>query len=352
MAIDANKILTTENAADSTATIFLYGIIGSSWTDEDSITDIDFLKTLNDFAAKYTRIDIRGNCVGGSMKHGLAIITAIQTAQAKGIDLHIWNDGIMASMAADIFMAVKGKENRHAAVNSCLMVHNSMDSIYGNAKYLRDNVERVAKKLDQLTEGTISIMAQATGMTEEEVKAKYYADYEDHFLTAKEMLEIGLIEKIEDYASENVPTEPQKMGLQGLFSWFSANKKAAEPTHILDNAQNQEEEMTTEQMEQLAELVAAKMKPADTTQEPQKSAESEPQTPDYAAIIADAVKTAVEPLNAKIEELKVQKSGASTIKTQGDVGNDPNSLDAMKAAFEASQDEYAKAQLPFQRSTY
>lgn len=184
----------TDTQNDQYPTMFLYGYIGQKadpyWGEdpEEDITDLAVVKTIKELEAKYSRINIRINSPGGSVMHGDPIITAIRASKAE---IHTYNDGIAASMAADIW--VSGKY-RHAPSNSKTMIHCTLSGALGNARTMRS----CAEMLDTFDETAIMCFSEASGMSEAEVKKQFY-DYQDHWLTAKDLLKYGLITEIESY---------------------------------------------------------------------------------------------------------------------------------------------------------
>lgn len=184
----------TDTQNDQYPTIFLYGFIGQKadpyWGEdpEEDITDLAVVKAIKELEAKYSRINVRINSPGGSVMHGDPIITALKSSKAE---IHTYNDGIAASMAADIWVAGKF---RHASANAKTMIHCTSTFERGNAQTLR----QAAEMLDKFDEAAIICFAQAAGMSEDEVKKQYY-DYRDHWLTARDLQKLGLITEIEDY---------------------------------------------------------------------------------------------------------------------------------------------------------
>jgi len=129
------KVVTTENGG--IPEILLYGIIGQErWWEEDksaSITDIEFVKTLRKLEEKHDKINLRINSPGGSMYHGNAIISAIISSKAE---ITGYNDGLCASMAADIWIAC---HKREMPDHTILMVHSALGFTLGNAKDHRNS---------------------------------------------------------------------------------------------------------------------------------------------------------------------------------------------------------------------
>lgn len=209
-------------SSGTTATVYLYGIVGQNpgYFDDDmkeeDITDVAFLRTLRDYEKKgVQRLNVRINSPGGSMLHMDGIIALLQST---AMEVHTYVDGMAASAAADIFLAAK-KENRHIARNGKVMIHAPLTGIFGNAKALRT----AAEMLDKFEEASISQMASDTGMTEDEVRQKYY-DGEDHWLTAKDALDMGLVSSIEGYEAQKMPAEPEKMTPAEIIRFFQEDE--------------------------------------------------------------------------------------------------------------------------------
>lgn len=212
---DFFKVRTSENA--DSADIYLYGYIGQSdwWNDDedknDSLTDIIIARKMRELEQKYKRINIRINSPGGSMLHGDAIISAIRQSTSE---VHTYVDGLAASMAADIWLS---GNKRHIATNGKLMIHNCMTVAFGNAKVMR----QAADMLDKFDSSAISLMVELTSMSEEECRTKFY-DYEDHWLTKSDLVELGLVDENDDaYTTTNVP-DPSKMNMMQLVKYFNS----------------------------------------------------------------------------------------------------------------------------------
>jgi ATP-dependent Clp protease protease subunit len=190
------------------AEIYMYGYVGQMGFDpEEDITDIAVVKAIRDLEKQVSRINIRINSPGGSVLHGDPIVTAIKNSNAE---IHTYVDGMAASMAFDIWVSSK---NRHASAHSKLMVHATSTIAFGTAKDMR----AAADMLDKFDETSIASFSAATGMTEEEARERFY-DYEDHWMTAKDALAMGLIAEVEDYAVANVVSEPEKLTFRQLLA--------------------------------------------------------------------------------------------------------------------------------------
>lgn len=201
------------------ADMLVYGFIGQQpgrWDrdrKEEDITDLAFIRQLNELEQKYSRINIRLNSPGGSIFHGDAIISAIQRSKAE---IHTYNDGFAASMAANIWLAAP---NRHMSKHAKLMVHNAMTIAIGNAQDLKNEMEFLQK----LDESLVGILAESTGKSRDEIRQKYY-DYQDHWLLAEDVAELGLIESPEEYAVKEMPKNLQEMTYSDLVNYFSKDE--------------------------------------------------------------------------------------------------------------------------------
>lgn len=201
------------NEQDDVAEMYLYGYIGQDfwWSEElreESITDLEFVRKFRELDRTYSRINIRINSPGGSVYHGDPIITAITNSKAE---VHTYNDGMAASMAADIWLSGKV---RHMARNAKLMIHATSSFCLGTAKDMR----ACGDMLDKFDQAAIVNMAAVTGMGEEEIRSQFY-DYEDHWFTASECIGMGLVDELEDYDVESME-EAEKLSYGELIRRF------------------------------------------------------------------------------------------------------------------------------------
>lgn len=177
-----------------TATVLLYDYIGREYDDsnaEKDTTDIAFVRKMRELEKNHSRINVRINSSGGSVKHGLAIMTAIRTSSAE---VHTYADGVVASMAADIFTAAP---HRHMAKNALLMIHGASGFCFGNAEAMR----READTLEKMNEAASTSLVEITSMSQEEVNERFY-DGNDHWLTYKDAAEMSIVNEAEEYETE------------------------------------------------------------------------------------------------------------------------------------------------------
>lgn len=243
------KVIAQEG--EDSADILLYGFIGEVydfWGDKDeekSNTDADFARTLAELSEDYDRINVRINSPGGSMYHGNAIVSAMRRSKAE---IHTYNDGLAASMAADIWIS---GNVRHMNSNALLMIHSPSSFVFGTAKQMRQEAE----VLDKFAQTTIAVMSEATGLNPDQIKEEYYDDYEDHWITANEAVGAGLIEEVENYATEKM-VEPQKMSLKNLMKRF-AEAGDGQAQNFIDEIKNLSTRVTSALQARTAALKSA-----------------------------------------------------------------------------------------------
>ena len=127
------------------------------------------------------------NSPGGSVTAGMAIYDTMQYIKPQVRTVCV---GMAASMGAFLLMAgEKGK--RCALPNSEVMIHQPLGGAQGQATDVQIRAEWLLKTKEKM----IRMKAEMTGQPEEKVRR----DVErDHFMSAKEALEYGIIDEIFD----------------------------------------------------------------------------------------------------------------------------------------------------------
>jgi ATP-dependent Clp endopeptidase proteolytic subunit ClpP len=190
-------------ASGSNATIFLYGDIGdSSWYD---VRSVDISRELKEAESVYRKIDVRINSNGGEVYAGIAIFNALRNSNA---DIHIYVDGIAASMASVIALCGKPVEMSKYAR---LMLHSVSGGCYGTKGDLKEVIEQI-----ESLEGSLCDMyAKKTGLTADKIRETYF-DGKDHYLNANEALSAGFIDGI--YDAEPVPEDSTPEQIYQIFN--------------------------------------------------------------------------------------------------------------------------------------
>lgn len=352
---DFFKVVAVEG--NEAADIILYGYIGQeewwSESDENDITDIAFIKKIKELEKSYQRINIRINSPGGSMYHGNAIISAIRNSTA---DIHTYNDGLAASMAADIWLSAP---NRHMATNAIMMIHAASTIAFGTAKELR----AAAAVADKFTETAITVCSEAMNKDAEEVAKMFYNDYEDHWISYNEAKGMDFITTDEEYEAEAVLENIESMKFSdimkhfastgddeatGLLDQIQAKFKAAMKLFVVNHSQNkQEEDMNIEELKQSIQDGSLSLEDLQKVIQEQEPSTPEPKALDADAVIEmieDAINKATEPLLTKINnQTETIEAQAEEIETL----NAAPGATITKAPAKPSDDYSDEEDLPF-----
>ncbi|MCM3453357.1 ATP-dependent Clp endopeptidase proteolytic subunit ClpP [Heyndrickxia oleronia] len=130
-------------------------------------------------------ISIYINSPGGSTSAGFAILDTMQYIKP---DVQTICIGLAASFGAMLLLAgTKGK--RMALPNSEIMIHQPLGGVRGQATDLEISAKRILKLKEHLNK----MIAERTGQSYDKVAQDTDRDY---FMSAKEALEYGIIDKI------------------------------------------------------------------------------------------------------------------------------------------------------------
>lgn len=179
--VTSTGIMTSDIYSDEFARrrIYLTGQI-----DDASASDIR--AQINHLAAKnrddiYLIID----SPGGSVSAGMGILDTLSTCKC---DICTVVMGEAASMGA--FLAASGtKGKRYIGENAEMMIHQPLGGASGQAS----DIERTAAHIVRVKKRLHSILARNTGQTYEQICIDCDRD---HFLTAEESIEYGLVDHI------------------------------------------------------------------------------------------------------------------------------------------------------------
>ena len=180
--------------ADGGVTIFLYGDIGYE------VESGQIAAELTACAQTGGRIDVRINSNGGDVFSGIAIYNTLRNSDA---DIHLYVDGVAASMASVIALCGRPVEMSQYAR---LMLHSVSGGCYGNKHEMAKCIAEIESLEDSLGE----MYAKRMGISKEEVKARYF-DGADHWLTAEEALSMGLIDGIYDAEPVAAGSTPEEI---------------------------------------------------------------------------------------------------------------------------------------------
>ncbi len=168
--------------------ILIYDSIGYDWWTGGGITAKSIMRELKAIeSAGEKDVLVRINSPGGDVFEGIAIYNLL--AQSD-LNINTQIDGIAYSMGGIIALA--GKKITMLK-NTTLLIHNVSGGVWGNANDLRGALEM----MDKLDGSLALTIAEKTGLTEAEVRAKWM-DYRDHTLSSQDALEAKLIDEVID----------------------------------------------------------------------------------------------------------------------------------------------------------
>ena len=130
-------------------------------------------------------ISIYLNTPGGSVYAGLGIYDTMQFVKSKVATICT---GMAASMGAVLLVA--GEQGMRAALpHSRVMIHQPLGGIQGQAS----DIETTAREILKLKDELYQIISDHSGQTVEKIRQDADRDY---WMTAKEALEYGMIDKV------------------------------------------------------------------------------------------------------------------------------------------------------------
>jgi ATP-dependent Clp endopeptidase proteolytic subunit ClpP len=168
----------------TTAEIYLYGIIGAGLDiDTNRLTaEIEALRKTG--TKKYV---FYVNSDGGEVVQGNSMFNYLDRTD---IDVTFIIDGIAASMMA--MLITNPKHKVLAAKHAKLMYHRVQGYVYGNSAEVRAHADMI----DTFESSLIEMMAARMGADTEAVKSEFFTDGTDHWLSAEQAKERGLVDDI------------------------------------------------------------------------------------------------------------------------------------------------------------
>lgn len=189
----------------------LYGNIGGWFVDGDEFSTL--LEAVEN--AGYDELTVRMHCFGGSVFEGNVMYNAMQRSNLK---INIVIDGVAASMGCFVLLAL---ENVEIADNGFGMLHRPSVGVNGDA----DDLDQGAKLLRDMEVNFIKGLTERTGMTADEVKAKWF-DGKDHWLNADEMVQYGIAKAKIPATAKNIKDLNKeivaKMTVESVYGRFAA----------------------------------------------------------------------------------------------------------------------------------
>lgn len=211
-----NKFYEFKNIAENEYSLYVYGeIVNEKWFDGEVDVE-DFKQALADIPSG-AKLNMYVNSVGGSVFATSAMVSMLQRAKARGIQIDAYIDGLSASCASWLVMVA---DNINIYKNSVMMIHKPMVMSYGNANDLQKDIE----VLNKIEDGVIIPIYESKAKSETAV-IKELMNAET-WLTAKEIQEhfnVNLIDeekKVENITSDlfntykNTPKEFKQRSIE------------------------------------------------------------------------------------------------------------------------------------------
>jgi ATP-dependent Clp endopeptidase proteolytic subunit ClpP len=168
----------------TTAEIYLYGIIGAG-------LDIDTNKLTAEIEALrkggITKYVFYINSDGGEVIQGNSLFNYLDRTD---IEVAFIIDGVAASMMA--LLITNPKHTVKAARHAKFMYHRVQGYAYGNSAEVRAHADMI----DTFESSLIDMMAARMGTDREVVKSEFFTDGTDHWLSAEQAKERGLVDEI------------------------------------------------------------------------------------------------------------------------------------------------------------
>jgi ATP-dependent protease ClpP protease subunit len=172
--------LSIANAAGDRAEVYIYGVIGSDWFDED-VTAASFVAELREITAP--AIDLHINSPGGLVFDGIAIYSALVNHDAT---VHVHVDGLAASAASFVAMAGDSVSIEKPAK---MFIHDAQGVAWGGPDVMR----QMAELLDELSDTVAAIYADRAGGT---VDSWRDAMRDETWYSAAQAVEAGLADHV------------------------------------------------------------------------------------------------------------------------------------------------------------
>lgn len=186
---------------EDVGTILMYGEIG----DGEKCDPTNVVSNIMYGQTSYKELYLRINSPGGDVFAGMTIRAAMLTSPA---DITVFVDGYAASMAAIIALSAK---KVMISPYGKIMLH----AVSGGAKGNAADLERTSKMMRDLEDDLSNIISKRCNMSAAEVKAKYM-DGTDHWISAQEALNMGLVDGI--YSMEETLTDLEQNNIYAYFN--------------------------------------------------------------------------------------------------------------------------------------
>jgi ATP-dependent protease ClpP protease subunit len=190
--------MTVTAAGKDDVELLIYGNIGASWWDDESVTAKSVVEQLQGIDAGTIRVRI--NSYGGSVSDGVAIHNELRRHAARGTTIDVTVDGAACSIASLIAMA---GDKITMPSNALMMLHAPWGSLYidGNAKAVRELAEEFASVLETFGKAMAQSYARKTGKPAAEFESMWDTG-KDYWYDAASAKAFGLCDSVIDAGAE------------------------------------------------------------------------------------------------------------------------------------------------------
>lgn len=198
----------TNRIDNSTAEIYMYGVIGSG-LDIDTNLVVAEIEKLRKQGCRNFRFYV--NSEGGEVIQGSALFNYLDRTDIK-VEWIV--DGIAASMMAMLISNPKHKVK--AARYASFMYHRVQGSCNGNS----DEVRSLASMIDTFEKILVDMMAARMKTSPESVKKEFFTDGLEHWMNAEEAMERGLVDEI--ISGRDIKPSPKELkGSKEVFNYYN-----------------------------------------------------------------------------------------------------------------------------------
>ncbi len=186
----------------------------------------NFDSWFSELDAKYRHIIIKMHCYGGEVFEGNMIMNTIAAARAT-----VWIDvvGVAASMGG---LVLQKAAKRRITRNGFVMVHSPQGGGRGTASHFKN----LAKHLEDMEANFIEEFMAKSTKNKKDIEDLF--DGGDHWFSAKDALEWGLVDEIIDPVADIKQLDKQQaaqLGQEAVFNRFVAELKKNEDKPIINN---------------------------------------------------------------------------------------------------------------------
>lgn len=239
-----NKFYEFKNVAENEFALYVYGeIVSEKQTDwftgqkSDNEVDIKDFKEALAGIPNGAKLNMYVNSVGGSVFATSSMVSMLQRAKDRGIEIDAYIDGLACSCASWLIMSAN-KINIYK--NSVMMIHKPMSVAFGNANDFKKEIE----VLDKIEDGVIIPMYEDKAKVDKD-KIKELMNAET-WLTADEIQEYFNVDFIDEAREiKNIKSD--------LFNTYKNTpkefKQEEQPVEDIAETSSQQEETSSQEEE-------------------------------------------------------------------------------------------------------